>query len=169
MLMSAKRLDLEKQNALKIGRESFIAHLIAWHKKVEERQRELESHYTAQAIENYSINIWDEYTDLGETFAYVEMTEVPNSICFELLNRMLLFARGNKAVNKLDIGLAMRFYDSSTFHPALIGNKEAEFTMYKRWEIVISHVTPTKLENLVRELNACPPYLRIPFDVYSES
>jgi len=169
MLVSSKRMTAEKDAAFKDGRETFIANFLAWHKIIAEKQLCLETNYSPDSIDKFQVNVWDDYRDEEGTYAYVDMSEVPDRICFDLLDHLLNYAKGNREIRSTGIKLGMRFYDSSSVYPALIGNKQGEYSLYKRWELMIFGADYETLALVVDQLKKVPPFEGKPIDVYSES
>lgn len=151
------------------GRDHYILALQAWHKKIADKEKVLEDSFVEKKVEKYSINVWDDYPQDGMTYAYVEMPDIPGSICCILLTYIIDVANNNEKITALGVNLALRYYDSSVVYPTLIGDREAEFCLFKRWEITIDGADYEKLEVIVEELQKIKHYKDKPLDVYSES
>lgn len=151
------------------GRLQYISDLEAWHKKQNEQQAELESSFDINGIQSWHVNIWDDYPEGGLTYGYVEMGAVPERLCLEILLHLMSYARNNIVINKSGSAISLRFMDSSTVYPGLIGVESAEYCLSKRWEITISGASHETLETIVTELEKAPRYLGKPFNIYSES
>lgn len=169
MLVSSKKATAEKDAAFKEGKKSFIDSLQAWHKKLAEEQIRLEASYSLGSIDKFSVNVWDDYPKEEGTYAYVEMSEVPDKICFDVLIHLLGYAKANQVIKSTGVKLGLRFYDSSAVYPALIGNKEGEYSLFKRWELTICGADYETLEIIVNQLKMVPLFEDKKVDVYSES
>lgn len=169
MLVSSKKASSERDAAFNEGRKTYISCLQAWHKKLADEQIRLEASYSLDSIDKFSINVWDDYPEEEGTYAYVEMSEVPDKICFDVLIHLLGFAKANQVIKYTGVKLGLRFYDSSVVYPALIGNKEGEYSLFKRWELTICGADYETLELIVDQLKMAPLFEDKKVDVYSES
>lgn len=163
----------EKKEGIKVkpvdDKKNYIAAFEAWHKRMSENQIKLKETFTLDSLTAIPVNVWDECEDGGTTFAYVEKQNVPDSVCCDVMLHILRFIRSNQVITSTGVEFGLRFYDSSTAYPALIGNPELEFSLFKRWELTIKGADPEKLEIIVEELKAVPPFEGKPINVYSES
>lgn len=169
MFVSKKSAKSASDEALKKGRESFIESLEVWHKKFDDNQSKLANEFELSSIQFWSLNVWDDFPEQGETYAYVEMIGVPNEICCELLISLLGYANNNDKIKQTGAKLRLSFFDSSVKYPALIGRRDAQFTMSKHWQLMISGINYEEFGILVDELKKAPPFKGKPLDVYSES
>lgn len=48
-------------------------------------------------------NVWDDYRGEEGTYAYVDMSEVPDKICFDLLDHLLNYAKRNQELRSTGI------------------------------------------------------------------
>jgi hypothetical protein len=157
------------QSAVEEGRKNFIAAFQEWHKKIADKQTELESSFSMEAITSFSVNVWDDYDESEGTYAYVEMRGVPDSVCCDVLIHILEFAKSNKNIVATGAKFGLRFYDSAAVYPTLIGNPEVEFSLFKRWEMTIIDADYETLGVIVAEFKALPQFQGKPITIYSES
>lgn len=169
MLISTCKANTEKDIAYKKGKAAFIADLLTWHRKVAEHQRCLEASYVPESIDCFCINVWDDFADEEGTYAYVEMQDVPDRVCFDVLNHLLSFANENPVIRSTGATFGMRFFDASIVWPALIGNPDSEFGLFKRWEITIAGIDLEALETVVQQLQGAPKFMNKRIDVLCES
>jgi len=169
MLVSKKNAESRSKKAFKEGRNSYVSDLKAWHEKQSTLQSELDAEFENSSIEKFSVNIWDDSSEGGITYAYVEMNGAPNSVCFDLLTALYEFSKSNVKINKTGVKFGIRFYDASTVWPSLIGDRNSEFSLYKRWEMTIHGANYESLEVVVKELKRFPQFMGKPVDIYSES
>jgi hypothetical protein len=169
MLTTTKTAERQAASALVEGRKSYISDLQAWHKRLHEKQVELESTFDLRKVNKWSVNVWDDFPEGGTTYAYVEMDAIPDVVCVDLLMHLLAYAKSNRVINDSDCALSLRFYDSSSVHPVLIGSRVGEYSMFKRWEMTITGASYESLDLVVQELKKAPDFQDKPFKIYSES
>ncbi len=169
MITTTKAAEARAEAARKEGRQAYIASLEAWHKRLGEQQSVLEASFDVNDVEAWLVNVWDDYPEKGTTYAYVEMNDVPDCRCLDLLMHLLRFAQDNHKITKTGVELGLRFHDSSTVYPALIGCSTGEYSLFKRWEITITGASYEALDQVVAELKMAPMFWAKPIDVYSES
>ncbi|WP_427047106.1 hypothetical protein [Halomonas casei] len=169
MLTTTKAAEAREATARVEGRQEYIASLEAWHKRLNDQQAALTASFDVNSVHGWIINVWDDYPEGGTTFTYVEMRDVPDFICFDVLMHLLAYARGNSRITETGVNLSLRFHDSSSVYPALIGNPTGEYSLFKRWEMTIASVSYEHLDQVVAELQKTPMYQGKPFDVISES
>lgn len=169
MLVSSRKAKAETDAALIEGRDRYISSLRAWHKRCAHKQAELEASFDPAAISKYSVNVWDDYPEAEGTYAYVEMNEVPDTVCFDVLLHLLAFAKSTPVIMDMGIDLGLRFYDSSIAYPTLIGRPDGEYSLCKRWELTIAGAGYETLENVVDQLKGAPAFAGKALDIYSES
>lgn len=153
------------------GRKSYIESFEKLHKKLADKQAELERTFTMESITSFPVNVWDDYDeDANEgTYAYVEMREVPNKVCCDLLIYILEFAKSNPEIAQTGAKFNLKFYDSATMFPALVGRDRDELVLHQRWEIRITGANYETLEFIVDKLKSIPKYQGKQIDIYSES
>lgn len=169
MLTTIKEAQRRAEAARMEGRQEYIASLQAWHKRLSDQQAVLEASFDLRDVKDWSVNLWDDFPDKGTTYGYVEMGFVPDCICLDLLMHLLVYARGNSQIRQTGVYLSLRFHDTSSVYPTLIGHPPGEYSLFKRWEITIAGASHEALEQVVPELQKAPMYLGKPFDIYSES
>ena len=168
MLMSSKNAAKKIDEAYKRGRKELAAAIESWHKKYAGEKMHLESAYSPNLFKEFCLNVWDDFVEEEGTYAYIEMSEVPDSVTFDVLNHVLSFVRSNEKIASTGARIGMRYYDSSAEHPGLIGS-EYEFSSFKRWELTFVNVTYQSLECIVEELKSVPSFNGKKIDVISES
>jgi hypothetical protein len=103
-----------------------------------------------------NINIWDDYNDGEETYAYVEENNMKLSFQKKILEFMF---------NKLNSGklqMALELFDSKVEYP----NAPIEYS-FVRWQITFYNLRHSEIENIINS-NLC--YLdAIDLNIYSES
>ncbi len=169
MLVSSKKAKVEKEAAFNEGRNTYIEQLQAWHKRCADNQVNLDSSFDPTTVSKYSINVWDDYPEEEGTYAYVEMCEVPDRICFDVLLHLFVYAKSNPKIMDMGVNLGMRFCDSSECFPTLIGRRDGEYSLFKRWEIIITGADYEILEKVVGLLKEVPAFSGKSLDIYSES
>lgn len=106
------------------------------------------------------INIWDDYEDGTDTYAYIEDHDLPHEEAKYILN--ILKWQLNK---DFAISSTLEFYDSREVYPNL--EDEYHFT---RWKLIIHNLSHTKRDYLVNYFNALDMFWDDkPIRVYSES
>tara|TARA_R110002124_G_scaffold128157_4_gene288556 strand:+ start:6011 stop:6520 length:510 start_codon:yes stop_codon:yes gene_type:complete len=169
MLTTTKETERRVAAAREEGRNDFISCLEAWHKRQSDHQAALEASFDLNDVKEWCVNVWDDYPEEGATYAYVEMPSVPDCICIDVLLHLLAYARVNSLIEKAGVNLRLRFHDSSSVYPALIGNPTGEYSLFKRWELEIAGASYETLDQVVAELKKAPMYHGKPIDVISES
>lgn len=159
------------QTALNHGRNNYIESFEQLHKKFAEKQAELERTFCMDDVKSFPVNVWDDYdeNESDGTYAYVEMREVPNKVCCDLLIHILAFAKSDPEIAETGAIFNLSFYDSVKLFPGLVGRKNDEFILNQRWEIRITNANYDALEVIVQRLKKVPNYQGKPISVYSES
>lgn len=150
-------------------RESFISKWESFLARRDSEEQELERSFNPDEVESYPVNIWDDFADGDDTYAYVESSKIPSSVDFKVLNHLMQFAETLDLVKGGRIKLRMSFHDSAVKYPWLVGNRDAQFCLYRRWELIISCPNHEVLEELVEQLAKVPDFQGKKIDVYSES
>lgn len=162
----------KKDDVEKIAREAkreFCDQIVAWHEKMKRQDAEIASVFDLSKVEEIHVNFWDDFAEGEETYAYVEMGDAPWEFEFDVLNHIFQFAKSLPVVASGQIKLKLWFHDSSTVHPILIGIRDAEFSLYKRWQLIISGANGESLEKLAEDLKSAPAFNGKPLSIYSES
>lgn len=154
---------------LKRGREAFIEQFSAWHARVDAEDLVLERKFTWDSIESLVVNVWDDYAEGEQTYAYVEMNDLPRKVELDVLIHLLNHARQFGPVQSGELHVSLVFDDSSVRYPVLIGARGAGCTLYKRWEMTIDGASYALLESFVEYLQSVPPLHGKPIEVISES
>lgn len=106
------------------------------------------------------INICDDYEDGGDTYAYVDETDIPETDCKEILDFIEWQLRKNYRINS-----SIFYYDSKLKYPTI--PEEMHFT---RHQITLKNLSHERLEYLIYHLNTLElVYDNIPVTFYSES
>lgn len=164
MFTTRKKHESELSQVKKDALIEFNNIIKAWHEHYESNQRKLESEFKFEDVEYWSVNVWDEINQLGNTFIYVEMNQVPNKECFAVLNHLWHYLR------TLDVSnVAFRFYDSTSIYPSNLLTDTGRYSSFKRWELLLENVTPDSLDSIVELLKEAPDFNGKKIDVYSES
>lgn len=150
-------------------REGFISKWESFLARRDSEEQELERSFNPDEVESYPVNIWDDFADGDDTYAYVESSKIPSSVDFKVLNHLMQFAETLDLVKGGRIKLRMSFHDSAVKYPWLVGNRDAQFCLYRRWELIISCPNHEVLEELVEQLAKVPDFQGKKIDVYSES
>ncbi|MBQ68954.1 hypothetical protein CL689_02710 [Candidatus Saccharibacteria bacterium] len=150
-------------------REKFISDWEEFIAKREAKEQQLESEFKPDQIDCYPVNIWDDFADGEETYAYVEDRRVPMEVKFKILNHLMQFAETLDMVKEGRVSLLIFFNDSALKYPLLVGNSEAEYCLYRRWELKISCPNHEVLDEFVEQLAKVPDFQGKKIDVYSES
>lgn len=151
------------------SREKFMADWESFLAKRGAKERDLEQSYNPDEIESFPVNIWDDFADGDDTYAYVESSKVPSAVDFKVLNHLMQFAETLDLVKSGRVKLYMSFHDSAVKYPWLVGKRKAEFCLFRRWELIISCPNHEVLEELVEQLAKVPDFQGKKIDVYSES
>lgn len=151
------------------SREKFVADWNSFLAKREAKERDVEQSYNPDEIESFPVNIWDDFADGDETYAYVEEGSIPSTVKFKVLLHLMQFAETLDLVKDGRVKLRMSFHDSAVKFPFLVGNREAEFSLYRRWELKISCPNNEVLEEFVEQLAKVPDFQGKRVAVYSES
>lgn len=151
------------------SREKFVADWDSFLAKREAKERDVEQSYNPDEIESFPVNIWDDFADGDETYAYVEEGSIPSTVKFKVLLHLMQFAETLDLVKDGRVKLRMSFHDSAVKFPFLVGNREAEFSLYRRWELKISCPNNEVLEEFVEQLAKVPDFQGKRVAVYSES
>ena len=69
-------MESEKEKAKTLGRETFISDLQAWHKRIEDRQRELESAYQPESIDVGLTGIFGNLSNVLRTYDEYEIESI---------------------------------------------------------------------------------------------
>lgn len=149
--------------------EKFIADWDSFLAKREAKELELEQSFRPDEVESYPVNIWDDFADGDETYAYVEDRRVPMEVKFKVLNHIMQFAETLDMVKEGRVSLLIFFNDSVLKYPLLVGNSEAQFCLYRRWELKISCPNHEVFEEFVEQLAKVPDFQGKKVEVYSES
>ena len=105
------------------------------------------------------INIWDDYEDGKDTYAYIE-DDTPEEICEYILKYIAWNVK-----EKLGIENKVEYYDSKALYPD--ANHDSHFT---RYQITLYNLSHEKLQWLVIQLNLeSITFDNIPLQFYSES
>lgn len=169
MLWSKKTLDRRVTAAISQGRQEYMSDLKAWHKRVTDRQAEVEVSFDLHAVKQWDVNVWDDFEEGGETYAYVKMADVPDNAAIDLLLHLLSYAKNNDSIANTGVKVGLRFYDSSAVYPSLIGRRDGEYALFKRWELTFMGVDYPSLEVIVSELKQADPFMGKTIRVCSES
>lgn len=151
------------------SREKFMADWESFLAKREAKERDLEQSYNPDEIESFPVNIWDDFADGDDTYAYVEDRRIPMEVEFKILSHLMQFAETLDLVKNGRVKLRMSFHDSAAKYPFLVGNREAEFCLYSRWELKISCPSHEVLEEFVQQMEKVPDFQSKKVEVYSES
>lgn len=135
-----------------------------FHEEYELKQDKIKKGFDLNSLGVISINVWDEVDEHGRTYAYVEMSGVPDVYCFEILNHLWQHLRQHDAQN-----VEMRFYDSTTIYPINLLRETGRYTSFKRWELLFHDVSGQSLDEIVELLKKAPLYHGLEFHIYSES
>lgn len=157
------------EELLKRGREAFIEQFEAWHARVDAEDLVLERNFTWDSIESLLVNVWDDYPEGEQTYAYVEMSDLPRKVELDVLIHLLEHARQFGSVRSGELHVSLVFDDSSVRYPMLIGARGAGCTLYKRWEMTIDGASYEQLKSFVEYLQSVPPFKGKPLEVISES
>jgi len=150
-------------------REKFISDWEEFIAKREAKEQQLESEFKPDQIDCYPVNIWDDFADGDDTYAYVESSKVPSAVDFKVLNHLMQFAETLDLIKDGRVKLRMSFYDSAVKYPWLVGKRKAEFCLFRRWELIISCPNHEVLDEFVEQLAKVPDFQGKKIDVYSES
>lgn len=153
----------------KFSLEKFVADWDSFLAKREAKERGVEQSYNPAEIESFPVNVWDDFADGDETYAYVEDGSIPSAVKFKVLNHLMQFAETLDMVKEGRVSLLMFFHDSAVKFPFLAGNRDAEFCLYRRWELKISCSNHEVLDEFVEQLAKVPDFQGKKIDVYSES
>lgn len=151
------------------SRERFVADWDSFLAKREAKERGVEQSYSPGEVKSFPVNVWDDFADGDETYAYVEDGSVPSAVKFKVLNHLMQFAETLDMVKEGRVSLLMFFNDSVLKYPLLVGNSEAEFCLYRRWELKISCPNHEVLEEFVEQMAKVPDFQGKKVEVYSES
>lgn len=150
-------------------RESFVSNWESFLARRDSEEQEKERSFNPDEVESYLVNIWDDFADGEETYAYVEDRRVPMEVKFKILNHLMQFAETLDMVKEGRVSLLIFFNDSALKYPLLVGNSEAEYCLYRRWELKISCPNHEVLDEFVEQLAKVPDFQGKKIDVYSES
>jgi hypothetical protein len=142
----------------------FSDNIKLWHEEYQAEQKQFEINFNFDSVEQLSINVWDELDSNNSTYIYVEMNEVPDKCCFDILINLYDYL---KTSNVKDI--SVRFFDSTTIYPINLLSDTGRYTSFKRWELLLSNVDYETLNNVVGILKKAPSFKGKKFSVYSES
>jgi hypothetical protein len=151
------------------GRKTFIKQFKAWHARVDAEDLALERGFTWGSIESIVVNVWDDYAEGEQTYAYVEMDGLPRKVELDVLIHLLGHARQFDSVQSGELRVSLAFVDSSVKFPQLIGKDDAELSLYKRWQLTIDGASHAQLESFVESLQSVSPLNGKPIEVISES
>ncbi len=152
-----------------LDREEFISDWEEFMAKREAKERRIENEFKPDQIDCYPVNIWDDFADGDDTYAYVEDRKIPSTLKFLVLNHLMQFAQTLDLVKDGLVKIRMEFDDSVLKYPLFVGDPECEFSLYRRWELKISCPNHEVLEELVGKLAKVPDFQGKKIDVYSES
>ncbi len=117
--------------------------------------------------EKINVNIWDDYHDNGDTYAYIEsdISEEDRKNVLELIKTAI------EEIEKPEWSFEffMNFHDSAKIYPNLVGT-EHEWCLYKRWQLEFKHLSHTvhsEILEILQKKNLS--YQGIPLEIYSES
>lgn len=114
-----------------------------WHVAQDERQREIEAEFDLTLVSVFKINIWDEIED-GASFGYVEMSKVPDVVCFDVLHHLMVHLRTHGFPN-----VSLRYYDSTTIWTSNLLTTAGTYTSFRRWKLHLPNVDHEQLEKIV--------------------
>lgn len=160
MFESKTKIEEEKQAA----KLEFSELIKSWHTDYEANQKLLDNQFNIESIEAFSVNVWDEIDEHDSTYIFVEMNEVPDSICFSVLNHLCQYLRSSNISN-----VSFRFYDSTNIYPSNLLTETGRYTSFKRWELRLDDVNHESLNAIVELLKKAPSFNDKKLDVYSES
>lgn len=164
MFISSRKLKFDIEQAGKDAQQKFNNIIKSWHENYELKQRKLESKFNFDDVEFWSVNVWDEINNQDSTFVYVEMNEVPDRVCFAVLNHIWYYLQQSDLS-----GVSFRFYDSTSIYPSNLLTETGRYSSFKRWELLLENVTSDSLDSIVELLKKTPDFNGKKIDVYSES
>jgi hypothetical protein len=100
-------------------------------------QLELERNFKWSNHPRIIVNIWDddEPTDHGlNTFAYIESENLPNLVCYEVLEKLQNYLRAEQ------IQCRMTIRDELILYPHLVLDRNNPKKLHKRWVLVIEGI-----------------------------
>lgn len=156
------------QKLIEQGRQEFIADLQKWHAEQAEEQRKLELDFCLDDVQEFGVNVWDDYPENGLTYAYVESPKTPANLCLDILLHLMIYAKENITIQGSAAKFGIRHNDSSIVYPSLIG-KDGEYCLTKRWELTVEGADYNALALIVDELKKVSDWKCKRISVYSES
>lgn len=160
--------DKELQKLIHQGRQEFISDLQKWHAEQADKERKLELGFCFDAVQEFGVNVWDDYPEYGLTYAYVESSKTPANLCLDILLHLLAYAKENSVIQGTAAKFGIRYNDSSITYPSLIG-RDGEYSLSKRWELTVEGVDYNTLSLIVEELGKVSAFNNKRISVYSES
>jgi len=159
-----KQLSEEKmQIVINFGRALYRQQ---YDEKFIKEQAQINKDFRSDLLESISVNIWDDYLDGSDTYAYVESSVIPVDYEKEVLGFLM-----TELARYLDHDVTMElvYYKSADKYPSLIGS-EHEYSLYQRWQLNFKNLSHERLESLVEILeDASIKHDDIKVDIYSES
>lgn len=145
---------------------------VALDKRYELEQKELEVQFQENPPLTVCVNIWDDYCDEekpNKTDAYVE-ADTPESFnkgCLTFLKEHI--EKYHQSTLLPDCQLSMKFHDSAEVYPNLLAT-EHEPLLFRRWQLVFSHIPSHRRVALVNALRKDRlAYQGVEIDIISES
>jgi hypothetical protein len=146
--------------------------LQAWHNKYEMDQEKMEESFSYNDIDSIKVNFWDDFHSDGHvpkgevttTFATIKDRRIPDAECHTLLKSLLEHIQDNGLLPPT-VKLKMHLVDSAAEYPILIS--EHEYLLTKTWQIKITNITHSQLDDLMVKLENYSN--GIPFNIISSS
>ena len=140
LFITKKAFERKVMDMLEEGRKSFISDFSLWHKSKKNEQERLQQEFKLNTLNMISILVNKDFCHTeGKTFAYIENDEIPQDTCFDILFDMVCDIKRSLSVeNSLHVSLEL--YDSSIEKPSLIGHKNEDYGMVRRWQITFKNV-----------------------------
>lgn len=160
MFESKTKIAVEKQAA----KMEFAELIKSWHENYKIKQKQLEDKFNLDSIDAFCVNVWDEIDTDDSTFIFVEMNEVPDEVCFAVLNHIWHHLRVHDVSN-----VSFRFYDSTNIYPSNLLTETGRYTSFKRWELRLESVNYDSLNTVVELLKKAPNFIGKKLNIYSES
>lgn len=176
-------ISLEKQDqAFLDGMMVQVDSLARWNEVSASRDEKAEENWDSGDSRAIRIQVWDVLDSTNKAYAYVDcdVKAVPERVCFDALNHLLIYARSSACLQSLGVVVGMQYFDTYTRHPVLLTlTKEdlnywqelgdLEFQQhYRRWELSFMNAPYNAIGRIVEVLSCAPPFDGIAIKVIGE-
>lgn len=134
----------------------------AFHERIMKEDNDKKLAFLITNVKKFGINIWDDFLEPGDTYAYVESPHnTYNEFDKDLLTYMYNIIKENT-----DIQCEVKLVDASEKYPQLL--ETMSYLLSYRYELHLYQVSYEDIDTIIK-LFEDTKYLNVPLIVYTES